>query len=37
MLWGLYFYNYKRFHQSLDYKKDMSFYYNDLRVNNKDY
>jgi len=34
MLRGLIdFYNNKRFHQSLDYKKPMSFYNNSLRVN----
>ena len=31
------FYNHKRFHQTLDYKKPMSFYYDSLKINNKDY
>ena len=31
------FYNNKRFHQTLNYKKPMSFYYNSLKINNKDY
>lgn len=31
------FYNHKRFHQTLGYKKPMSFYYDSLKVNNKDY
>ena len=31
------FYNNKRFHQSLNYEKPMSFYYESLRVNGKDY
>ncbi len=31
------FYNHKRFHQTLNYKKPMSFYYDSLKINNKDY
>lgn len=31
------FYNHKRFHQTLAYKKPMSFYYDSLKINNKDY
>ena len=31
------FYNHKRFHQTLGYKKPMSFYYDSLKINNKDY
>lgn len=31
------FYNHKRFHQTLNYKKQMSFYYDSLKINNKDY
>jgi len=31
------FYNHKRFHQTLKYKKPMSFYYDSLKINNKDY
>ena len=31
------FYNHKRFHQTLSYKKPMSFYYDSLKINNKDY
>ena len=31
------FYNHKRFHQALAYKKQMSFYYDSLKINNKDY
>ena len=31
------FYNHKRFHQTLNYKKPMSFYYQSLKINNKDY
>ena len=31
------FYNHKRFHQTLGYKKTMSFYYDSLKINNKDY
>ena len=31
------FYNHKRFHQTLDYKKPISFYYDSLKINNKDY
>ena len=31
------FYNHKRFHQTLGYKKPMSFYYDILKINNKDY
>jgi len=30
------FYNNRRFHQSIDYKKPMSFYYESLRINNID-
>lgn len=30
------FYNHKRFHQTLKYKKPMSFYYDSLKINNKD-
>jgi len=33
----IYFYNYKRFHQSIDYKKPMSFYNDDFRINDKNY
>jgi putative transposase len=31
------FYNHKRFHQTLGYKKPISFYYDSLKINNKDY
>jgi len=31
------FYNHRRFHQTLNYKKPMSFYYDSLKINNKDY
>ena len=31
------FYNHKRFHQTLKYKKPMSFYYDSLKINNKNY
>ena len=31
------FYNHRRFHQAINYKKPMSFYYDDLRINNKSY
>ena len=31
------FYNNKRFHQSINYKKPISFYYESLRINNLDY
>ena len=31
------FYYHKRFHQTLAYKKPMSFYYDSLKINNKDY
>ena len=33
----IHFYNHKRFHQTLGYKKPMSFYYDSLKINNKDY
>jgi transposase InsO family protein len=33
----IHFYNHKRFHQTLGYKKPMSFYYDDLKINNKNY
>ena len=31
------FYNYKRFHETLEYKKPMSVYREDLEVNSKNY
>jgi putative transposase len=31
------FYNHKRFHQTLEYKKPMNVYYESLKINNKDY
>ena len=31
------FYNHKRFHQTLKYKKPMNVYYESLKINNKDY
>ena len=31
------FYNYKRFHQTLDYKKPMNVYYNSLKINDENY
>lgn len=31
------FYNHKRFHESLKYKKPMSVYYESMKINNKDY
>ena len=31
------FYNHKRFHESLKYKKPMSVYYESIKINNKDY
>lgn len=31
------FYNYRRFHETLDYKKPMEIYHNSLTINNKDY
>jgi putative transposase len=31
------FYNHKRFHQTLNNKKPMDFYYDSLKINNKDY
>jgi putative transposase len=31
------FYNHKRFHQTLEYKKPMNVYYESLKINNKNY
>jgi putative transposase len=31
------FYNYRRFHETLEYKKPMSVYFDSLKVNNNDY
>ena len=31
------FYNHKRFHQTLGYKKPMNIYFESLKINNKDY
>ncbi len=31
------FYNYKRFHQSLQYKKPMNVYFESLKINDKSY
>ncbi len=31
------FYNNKRFHESLEYKKPMSVYYESLKLNDKNY
>jgi len=31
------FYNHKRFHQTLNYKKPMSFYYDSLKINDENY
>lgn len=31
------FYNYRRFHETLKYKKPMNVYYNSLEINNKNY
>ena len=31
------FYNYRRFHESLDYKKPMETYHNSLTINNENY
>jgi len=31
------FYNYKRFHESLDYKKPMNVYYDSLKINDENY
>jgi len=31
------FYNHRRFHETLDYKKPMNVYFESLRVNNDDY
>jgi len=31
------FYNYRRFHESLEYKKPMETYHNSLTINNKNY
>jgi len=31
------FYNHKRFHETLDYKKPMNIYYDSLKINNKNY
>jgi len=31
------FYNHKRFHETLDYKKPMNVYYESLKLNNKNY
>lgn len=31
------FYNHKRFHETLEYKKPMNVYYNSLKVNEKSY
>lgn len=31
------FYNHKRFHESLDYKKPMNVYYNSMKINDKNY
>jgi len=31
------FYNNKRFHETLDYKKPMNVYYDSLKINNNNY
>ncbi len=31
------FYNYRRFHETLDYKKPMETYHNSLTINNQNY
>ena len=33
----IHFYNHKRFHQALNYKKPMSFYYDSLKSNDENY
>ena len=33
----IYFYNHKRFHQTLNYKKTMNVYYDSLKINDENY
>ena len=31
------FYNYRRFHETLDYKKPMNVYWNSMKINDENY
>ena len=31
------FYNYRRFHETLDYKKPMNVYWDSIKINDKNY